>query len=68
MSTTVEAIYEHGIFRPVSGLPASLRESDRVKIIIETDEDDGLRAEFAEWDAASDEDSAAFDRRLEEIS
>ena len=67
MSTTVDAIYEHGIFKPVSGGPSTLKEHDRVKIIIETDDDDSLIAEFAEWEAASVEDLQLIERKLEEI-
>lgn len=64
MSTTVEAIYEHGIFKPVSGVPATLKENERVRITVVTDEETSLAAEFAEWDAASDEDLIAFEREL----
>ena len=67
MSTTVDAIYEHGIFKPVSGVPATLKEHDRVRIIIESDDDDSLIAEFAEWEAASLEDLQTVERKLEEI-
>jgi predicted DNA-binding antitoxin AbrB/MazE fold protein len=67
MSTTVEAIYEHGIFKPVSGVPATLKENERVRITIVTDEESSLTAEFAEWDAASDEDMLSIERKLEEI-
>ena len=35
--TTVEAIYENGIFKPVSGVPANLKEHERVRIIIESE-------------------------------
>ena len=34
---TVEAIYENGIFKPISRVPESLKEHERVKIIIEND-------------------------------
>jgi len=67
MSTVVEAIYEHGIFKPVSGVPATLKEQDRVTVIIDTDDNDSLIAEFAEWDAASVEDMQIIERKLEEI-
>ena len=67
MSTTVVAIYEHGIFKPVSDLPATLKENDRVRITLVTDEENSLAAEFAKWDAASDEDGQVIERRLEEI-
>ncbi len=33
--TTVEAIYENGIFKPVSSVPETLKEYERVKVIIE---------------------------------
>lgn len=38
--TTVEAIYENGIFKPVSSVPANLKEHERVKIIIENETED----------------------------
>ena len=67
MSMTVDAIYEHGIFKPVTGVPVTLREHDRVRITIETDNNDDLLAEFAEWDAASDADIHVIQRKLEDI-
>ncbi len=67
MSTMVEAIYEHGIFKPVSGVPATLKEHDRVQVIIETDTDDELKAEFEQWDAASSEDFHSFEKSLGEL-
>lgn len=66
MSTTLDAIYERGIFRPVSGVPASLKDNERVRIIIETDED--LEAEFLLWEQASDEDGLDIERRLKDIN
>lgn len=54
--TTLEAIYENGIFKPISSVPNTLKEHERVRIIIETDED--LQAEINQREAASDEDSA----------
>lgn len=38
--TTVEVIYENGIFKPVSSVPKSLKEHERVKIIIENETED----------------------------
>ena len=38
--TTVEAIYENGIFKPVSSVPINLKEHERVKIIIENETED----------------------------
>lgn len=67
MSTRVEAIYEHGIFKPVSSVPASLKENEHVRIIIETDADN-LNDEFAQWEAASDEDFLTFEQKLEGIN
>ena len=52
--TTLEAIYENGIFKPISRVPNTLKEHERVRIIIETEED--LQAEINQWEAASDED------------
>lgn len=54
--TTLEAIYENGIFKPISSVLNTLKEHKRVRIIIETDED--LQAEINQWEAASDEDLA----------
>lgn len=56
--TTLEAIYENGIFKPVSSVPNTLKEHERVRIIIETDSDAVLQAEINQWETASDEDSA----------
>lgn len=64
MSTTVDAIYEQGIFRPVSGVPVMLKEHERVRITIEADDEIALAEEFAEWDAASVEDMKAIEQRL----
>ena len=64
MSTIVDAIYEHGIFRPVSGVPVMLKEHERVRITIEADDEIGLASEFAQWDAASVEDMNAVERKL----
>ena len=61
----MEAIYEDGIFKPVSQVPASLREHERVRIIIETEIDNDLESEFAEWETASDEDFVKFEQSLE---
>ncbi len=38
--TTVEAIYENGIFKPVSSVPETLKEHERVKVIIENETED----------------------------
>ena len=48
-------------------MPATLKEHDRVRITIETKDDDELMAEFAEWDATSAEDMKTIERKLEEI-
>lgn len=68
MNTTLEAIYEHGIFKPLTGVPATLKENDRVRIIIETDTDEDLQSEIDQWDAASNEDFLKFEESLEEKS
>lgn len=65
--TTVEVIYENGIFKPVSSVPSTLKEHERMRIIIE-DIDEDLRGEFEQWDAASDEDFLRFEANLEEKS
>jgi len=67
MSTTLDAIYERGAFRPISGVPLTLKEHERVRITIEDDSDAALASEFADWDAASEEDFIAIERTLEEI-
>jgi predicted DNA-binding antitoxin AbrB/MazE fold protein len=68
MTTTLEAIYENGIFKPVSEVPANLREHERVRIIIETEIDNDLENEFADWETASDEDFLKFEQSLGEKS
>lgn len=68
MTTTLEAIYENGIFKPVSEVPANLKEHERVRIIIETEIDEDLESEFAEWGNASDEDLLKFEQALGEKS
>ncbi len=65
MTTTLEAIYEHGIFKPISSVPAILRENEKVRIIIETEIDRDLQNEFTEWETASDIDLLSFKRKLE---
>lgn len=39
MITTLAAIYENDIFKPVSSLPETLKEHERVKILIENVEE-----------------------------
>lgn len=53
--TTLEAIYENGIFKPVSGVPQTLKEHERVRITIETDDID-LQTDMNQSEAASVED------------
>ena len=60
METTLEATYENGIFKPLSNVPTTLKEHERVRIIIETDADNDLESEFAEWESASNEDFLKF--------
>ncbi|MGD9562980.1 MAG: antitoxin family protein [Pyrinomonadaceae bacterium] len=64
--TTVEAIYENGIFKPLSTVPRELKEHERVRITIETDADEDMLAEFAQWEAASEQDYTRFEATLEE--
>ena len=66
--TTLEAIYENGIFKPLSSVPETLKEHERVRIIIETDVEEDLQAELTQWEAASDEDFLKFEQSLEEKS
>ena len=68
MATTLEAIYENGIFKPVSDVPENLKEHERVRIIIETEVDNDLEGEFTEWEKASDMDFAKFEETLVEKS
>ena len=68
MTTTLEAIYENGVFRPVSEVPENLREHERVSIIIKSEIHADLESEFAEWETASDEDFLTFEKALEEKS
>ena len=66
MTTTLEVIYEDGIFKPVSSVPKTLREHERMKIIIETEFDEDLEREIVQWEQASDEDFLKFEQSLEE--
>jgi predicted DNA-binding antitoxin AbrB/MazE fold protein len=68
MTTTLEAIYENGIFKPVSRVPETLKENERVRITIETEIDNDLENELAGWETASDEDFLKFEQSLEEKS
>ena len=68
MTTTLEAIYENGIFKPVSSVPKNLKEHERVQIIIETEVDNDLESEFIEWETARDIDFAKFEETLGEKS
>ncbi len=64
--TTLEAIYENGIFKPISSIPNTLKEHERVRIIIETDTDEDLQSEINQWETASDEDLLKFENALGE--
>jgi predicted DNA-binding antitoxin AbrB/MazE fold protein len=64
--TTLEAIYENGIFKPVSSVPNTLKEHERVRIIIETDSEEDLQAEIEQWETASDEDFIKLEESLGE--
>lgn len=66
MNSTLEAIYENGIFKPLSSVPNSLKENERVRIIIETETNEDLQLEINEWEAASDEDLLKFENDLGE--
>ena len=68
MTTTLEVIYENGIFKPVSEVPKTLREHERMRIIIETDFDEDLESEITQWEKASDEDFLKFEQTLKEDS
>lgn len=62
--TTLEAIYENGIFKPISSVPNTLKEHERVRIIIESEIDEDLQAEINAWETASDEDLVKFEDAL----
>jgi predicted DNA-binding antitoxin AbrB/MazE fold protein len=62
--TTVEAIYENGIFIPASGVPKSLKEHEQIKIIIENEIDEDLESEIAQWEAAGDGDFLKFEKSI----
>jgi len=64
--TTLEAIYENVIFKPISSVPNTLKEHERVRITIETDADEDLQAEINQWEAASNEDLLKFEHALGE--
>jgi predicted DNA-binding antitoxin AbrB/MazE fold protein len=40
MKQTIEAIYEHGVFRPLTPLP--LPERERVRLVVETGQEEWL--------------------------
>ena len=64
MTTTLEVIYENGIFKPVSSVPKNFRENVKMKIIIETDFDEDLENEISQWETAGDEDFLKFEDKL----
>jgi len=64
---TLEAIYENGIFKPVSDTPLNFTEHEHVRITIETDTEEDLLSEFAQWDAASDADLSKFEASLGDL-
>jgi predicted DNA-binding antitoxin AbrB/MazE fold protein len=68
MHTTLEAIYENGIFKPLSNVPATLKEHERARITIETKGGEDLESELAQWEDASDEDWLKFEQSLEKES
>ncbi len=68
MTTTLEVIYEDGIFKPLSSVPKTFKEHERMKIIVETEFDKDLESEIAQWEQASDEDFLKFEQSLEEKS
>ena len=68
MTTTLEVIYENGIFKPLSTVPETFKEHERMKIIVETDFEESLENEFAQWEQASDDDFLKFEESLGEKS
>jgi predicted DNA-binding antitoxin AbrB/MazE fold protein len=66
MTTTLDVIYENGIFKPLSSVPKNLREHEKLKITIETDFDKDLEEEILQWEQATDEDFLKFEQSLEE--
>ena len=68
MNTTLEVIYEDGIFKPISSVPKIFREHERMRIIVETEFDENLESEIVQWEQASDEDYLKFEQSLEEKS
>lgn len=68
MTTTLEVIYENGIFKPVSSVPKNFKEHERLKITIETEFDEDLETEISQWEQAGDEDFLKFEQSLEEKS
>jgi predicted DNA-binding antitoxin AbrB/MazE fold protein len=66
MTTTLEVIYENGIFKPVSVVPNIFKEHEKLKIVIENSFDEDLESEFAQWEQASDEDFLNFESFLGE--
>jgi predicted DNA-binding antitoxin AbrB/MazE fold protein len=64
LTTTLEVIYENGIFRPISSVPQNFREHEKLKIIIENNYNEELESEFAQWEQASDEDFIKIEESL----
>lgn len=67
MITTLEVIYENGIFKPISVVPKSFKEHERLRIVVETEFDGDLEIEIAQWEAASDDDFMKFEQSLAKI-
>jgi len=46
MTTILEVIYENGIFKPLSSVPETLKEHEKMKIIIETEENASVSSQL----------------------
>ena len=68
MTQTCEAVYENGIFRPVTPAAPRLAEGQRVRLVVETDTpEDILRLAARVYDGLSEQEvnqieQVAFDR------
>ncbi len=60
---TMEAVYEHGIFRPIQPSEVTLHDGQRVRIVIETEvaADDILALATSVFDGLSEEDVDAIE-------
>ena len=64
MTQTIEAIYQNGIFKPLNPIPESISEGEKVKLVVETEEDVNPIIKLAEnfYEGLSEEDIDEIER------